>query len=200
MNNKTKKKLWSAQEKVYLGIGYKLGASLKIISIVLNRTEGAINKALDRQGVRQHGANKRGRKSYAERSVLVTAQTFRNRIAVYDDQAKHHQNQMAINSSFARSQECDTSGLYPNPFIRFPKRQTQPLTPWSDLDYIITYLKNKGHIIQRCRGNLKILGGVKIEFYLNGIPMSAAQLLVRANRLRLEQGLEPFYVESITEH
>ncbi|MGI4850500.1 MAG: hypothetical protein ACRYGR_00940 [Janthinobacterium lividum] len=200
MNRKLKKKSWSAQEKAHLDIGHKLGASLKTMAIVLDRSESALNKALGRLGIRQYGANKRGKKSKAERFFMVTPQIFRDQIAAYNSQSNKYQHEINSIAISSQTNNEPTSKLYPNPWITFPKRQVYPLPLCLNLDYMITFLKRKGHKIQRCSENGKILGGVKIEFYFNGIPMSAAQLLMRANRLRLEQGLEPFYVDSITEH
>ena len=198
MNSKLKKKSWSAQDKAHLDIGHKLGASLKTMAIVLKRSESALNKALGRLGIRQYGANKRGKKSKAERFFMVTPQIFRDQIATYNSQLNEYKHE--INSMATSSQTNGEQKTYPNPWITFPERQVHSLPLCLDLDYMITFLKRKGHKIQRCSENGKILGGVKIEFYFNGIPMSAAQLLMRANRLRLEQELEPFYVDSITEH
>ncbi len=192
MNVKITKKSWSEQEKVYLSLGHKMGASLKTLSIVLNRTETSLNKALERLGIRQYGA-KRGKKSRLDRPFMVTPQNFRERIEAYN----HEQDQATFLSTTKIENE---KAVFPSPWIVFPECHVQPLPFWSDLDYVISFLKRKGYKIQSHNVTQQVLGGVKIEFYLNGVPMSAAQLLVHANRLRLEQGLEPFYVESITEH
>lgn len=71
---------------------------------------------------------------------------------------------------------------------------------WSDLDFAINILKEKGHTVMRNRDRSYALQTPKIDFWMDGTPLTSAQLLVRANRIRLEQGLEAFYVESITEH
>ena len=200
MNGKLKKKTWSEQDIAHLNLGHKLGASLKTMSIVLNRSEESLNKALGRLGIRQHGAHRRGQKTKAEKLFMITPQNFRDEIASYDSQTKPPL--LSGNGAMASLETNENAKLnvFPNPFIIFPERKPQPLSLWSDLDCIITYLKKKGYKIQRCGEDFKMMGGVKIEFYLDGVPMSAAQLLVHANRLRLDQGLEPFYVESITEH
>lgn len=200
MNSKLSKKLWSTQEKAHLNIGYQLGASLKTMSIVLNRSEAALNKALGRLGIRQYGANKRGKKSKAEKFFMVTPQIFRDQITAYDHKICVLQSQKNYMAMTEKEDHESKLNFYPNPWITFPERQAQPLSVWSDLDSIIVYLRKKGHKIDRYKGKIQILGGVRIEYCLDGLPMSAAQLLVFANRLRLEQGLEPFYVESITEN
>jgi hypothetical protein len=71
---------------------------------------------------------------------------------------------------------------------------------WLDLDCVIAMLKNRGHVLCRNTDYSQTLQGLKADFLLDGIPLTAVQLLIRANRLRIEQGLEPFYVENITEH
>ena len=98
-------------------------------------------------------------------------------------------------------QDSSSPFLFPNPFLIFPDRKKSPPIPlWLDLDCIITLLKDKGHKICRNTGYSQTLQGLKADFFLDGIPLTAAQLLIRANRIRIEQGLEPFYVENVTEH
>lgn len=46
MSVKTSRKLWSEKEIEYLYIGHHLGAPLKTLSVVFNRTESALSKAL----------------------------------------------------------------------------------------------------------------------------------------------------------
>ena len=196
MNIKYTKRPWSEQEIAYLSLGHNMGATLKTLSIVLNRTESALNKALVRLGIRQYGTTPRGKKPKSTKMCHITPQRLRQEIAEFAKE-KGYSVVFPDPVTLKKSVKISSSlGFFPNPLLKFPVKQQMSSPIWSDLDYAITILKNKGHKIYRNKG----YPSSKVDFWLDGVPLTAAQLLVRANRIRLEQGLEAFYVESITEH
>ena len=199
-NIKHTKRPWSEQEIAYLSLGHNMGATLKTLSIVLNRTESALNKALVRLGIRQYGTTPRGKKPKCTKMSPITPQRLRQEIAEF---AKKQGYPVIFPDQIASKKSAKVSsslGFFPNPLIKFPMKRQTSIPVWSDLDYAITILKTKGHEIYRNKDYTQTLHGLKVDFWLDGTPLTAAQLLVRANRIRLEQGLEAFYVESITEH
>jgi hypothetical protein len=203
MTTKSIKKAWTEQEKEYLSIGHNLGASLKTLSVVLNRTESALSKALLRLGIRQYGSTARGQKPKSRYMNTLTPEKLLQEIK---ELAKSKEYSLIFSNHLDLSKPSeDFSSLshFPNPFLNFPKRiKSLPSPVWLDLDSVIIILKNRGHTVcrySRYRSHTRTTQGIKPDFLLDGLPITAAQLLIRANRIRLEQGLEPFYVENITE-
>jgi len=201
MSVKTSRKLWSEKEIEYLYIGHHLGAPLKTFSVVFNRTESALSKALVRLGIRQYGATPRGQKPKSRKMSIITPERLYQEISEFAKKKGYLDVSSSSRSLENPDQESSSFLLFPNPLLNFPERKkSQPMTQWLDLDCVIAMLKNRGHVLCRNTDYSQTLQGLKADFLLDGIPLTAAQLLIRANRLRIEQGLEPFYVENITEH
>lgn len=66
-------------------------------------------------------------------------------------------------------------------------------TPWVTLHEVIDYLRQKGFWVKSAKGQES-----KKEFFINKEPISPLSLLLRANRLRDEQGEVPFMVKNVT--
>jgi hypothetical protein len=82
---------------------------------------------------------------------------------------------------------------YDQTFKKFWKETNPASETWVGLDDVISFLSDKGYIIERHNQDI-----LEDRIIINGKSASDAQLLIEANRFREGNPMGPYYVEGLT--
>lgn len=197
------KRAWSEQEIEYLKVGFQMCIRLKVIAKVLKRSETSVNKALSRFGIRPYGL--KGRVKNNKRILsYVSTDTYKQALSkqcrglaptlLFADE----ENQAKRSKDLSQQQEDKSTLLLysPKDSLWPPQKPlaTNHSNNWVDFDSAVTLLQDVGDQATYAHNNFQ-----RKAIFVNGKPLTAQQMLLRLNRLRLQAGLEPVYIANITE-
>lgn len=203
------KKNWTRPEIECLRYIYELGATLQSMAFLFNRSATAVNKALERFGIRPSGAA-RSKISRLRAPTPTNAYLIDQLISF----GRRHKISLGkINAPLFGTDLQKEQKVRPSPGTvlsrnkgradlilsrAFQKNNTNKEV-WGDIDFLINYLERKGCSIKRLNTlNARQLFPSFPEFCLNNEYLTPAQLLVRANEFRRQEGKEPLYITSIS--
>lgn len=159
---------WEDQEISQLRSSFLTGTSLKGMAKILNKSPGAVNKALTRFNIRPPSKPK----------TLWSAVL---------KEARKPAKASRPSAPFVSLRDTATwrsSGT--------KAMSIKPDKHWVQLREVIEFLQKQGESISIAGHEKAAL------YYMNKRPTSPTQLLVRANQYRSDMRLQPYYVESLT--
>lgn len=197
------KRAWSDQEIEYLKVGFKMCIRLKVIAKVLKRSETSVNKALSRFGIRPYGVKGRVKNNKKILSYVST-DTYQQALnkhcretapsQLFSD--KENQPKNSKNLDLQQENKLPLSPYFSIDSVEPLQKRVTPnqSNDWIDFDSAITLLQDMGDQVMYSSNNLQ-----RKTIFVNGKPLTAQQMLLRLNRLRLQADLEPVYIANITE-
>lgn len=185
----TKMANWSTAEIEKLRIGYREGASLKVIARLVDRSPTAVSKALTRLGIRPLGFRPPGIRPGIPASGTLTCQQLER---IINQELTSNKD---LYSDSLEQKDKSTPPLFSN---KNKKKLPEPGTfGWVPMESVLHYLESQGYEIIRCKKE-KDTPYKMHDYLVNHKPYHAPQVLMIANRLRFLRGLEPYLVENIT--
>lgn len=200
------KRNWTHPEVECLRHVYELGATLQSMAFLFNRSGTAINKALERFGIRPSGAA-RSKISRLRAPKPVNADLIARLISF----SRQHSislgkiNPDLFGADLQKEREIQASpgtalsrnkGRADLVLSRVLHKKNADKEFWGDLNFLIGYLERKGCSVRPL--NARRLFPSFPEFCFNDEYLTSAQLLVRANEFRRQEGKEPFYINEIS--
>ncbi len=202
------KKNWSQPEIECLKYAYELGATLQNMALIFNRSVTAVNKALERFGIRPLGAG---------RCKVSRVRSPKPPLGFLIDQLQE----------FSRNKHIDLGKMNPRFFenlferpapSRLPrgsslsrntaradlvlskafKKAEKSVEIWCDTDFLIHYLKSQGHDIKALPHSTAHPSYPR--FRCNAEYLTVTQLLIRANEIRRRCGQIPLYLLQFSTH
>jgi hypothetical protein len=198
------KRVWSDQEIEYLKVGFQMNVRLKVIAKILKRSETSINKALSRFGVRAYGLKER-LKSNKRALSSPSAETYKRALDKHCQKVGYTSFFPPLKKQHKPIKKPKHNGEKNYLSLHIPLEHQYPWTNhqpalinysnnWVDFECAVTLLEEIGDRVNYSNANFR-----KKAIFINGKPFTAQQMLLRLNRLRVQSGLDPLYVASVTE-
>lgn len=207
---------WKDVEKRKLWIAYELKVPLKVIALFFGRSPTAINKALCRFQIRPLGVFPRGVKKGSSQFEFISLQHFSTLMSdCFLEQShaiepwKDNKNPKfpsgvtdVIDSKTIMGARVDS------PFACQPLQDIDPHAPenkkilqqarlWISFETLIEKLNSYKVTVRMCKTPCSDKGQSP-RFTFNGVLMTAAQLLIAANKIFHAHGEDTVYVDEIT--
>jgi transposase len=198
MSFSRRKNVWDNVDKKKLLLMFNTGLPLRRIARILKRSPSAVNKALTRFGVRPFGTRKLFSKNYIYLNDKQLQQILEESTQEQVINANLSDSQTGIEKALELAQ---IAKMKRSLFCRYKKQRANHAKfsklKWLTFDYIIDYLRDNGYVVDKFE---KYQSGIppNFSYLINNKPISKAQLLVEANKIRLLKKQDPFLVDGVT--
>lgn len=201
--------VWTPQDIQELSQGYYEGSSLKELSLSLNRSVSALNKALNRFGIRKEknslqakqlenqlqGASKDSMDILLKRSAQIVKKRYYKDKKIYMKRKKQQESSPLLTPQGIKGKtDCLdlTQGILEQ--INHHLIEVEP-AQWVTMPVVVSYLRQQKYFVSLIKTSSNV---EKLLYLINSEAFTSQELLKKANLYRMNQNKSPFYVRGIT--